>query len=496
MQNKLSLLIRSGHPLILIETTDEERAVEVVRSAAGELQRKLCEWSLTKGLWELHPDGRRKQELAPAGKPAAALSHILQSGEQTIFLMRDLGPHVRDAHVHRLIRDLQPQCQAMRCALVCIEYLPLPPEATRLVTRFELGWPEPEEIRNTIRETYRRIRKESYQEVTSNITRKEMEQLVNALRGLTRGEVERVVASAIYADYSLTGADLSRIIEAKRELLGQTGCLESVVADFSPEDIGGLTNLKQWLAMRRGGFTEEARQFGIEPPRGVLMLGVQGCGKSLCAKVVAADWQMPLLRLDPGVLYQKFVGETENRLRQALKQAEAMAPAVLWIDEIEKAFASASADSADGGLSQRMFGTLLTWMQDHRHPIFLVATANDISQLPPELMRKGRFDEMFFIDLPDDAARRRILGIHLERRNRDVKQFDLTALASASAGFSGAELEQAVVSGLFSAYARKVDLSTDILLGELQATRPLSRVMPERIARLQAWAAERCVPAD
>ncbi len=496
MHDELSLLIRAGHPLILIETTDEERAVEVTRQAAVGLQRKFCDWSFTRGLWEFDDQGRRQTELAPAGKPAAALIHALRSGEQTVFLFRDLGPHVRDAQVHRLLRDLQPLCGSMRCALVCVEYLPFPPEATRLVTRFDVGWPSAEELEQAVRETYRRVQTESLYEVTSRITRKEMEQLVNTLRGLTRNEAERVVASSIYKDYSLTGDDLSRIVDAKRQLLGQTGCLESIPADFESDDIGGLDNLKRWLSIRRGGFSKAAREFGITPPRGVLMLGVQGCGKSLCAKVVAADWRMPLLKLDPGVLYQKFVGETENRLRQALRQAEAMSPAVLWIDEIEKAFASASADSADGGLSQRMFGTLLTWMQDHRHPIFLIATANDISKLPPELMRKGRFDEMFFIDLPNNAAREHILSIHLARRKRDPANFDLQAIATEAEEFSGAELEQAIASALYTAYSRKSELTTEIIIEELQQTRPLSQVMPERLARLRSWATERCVPAD
>jgi SpoVK/Ycf46/Vps4 family AAA+-type ATPase len=489
MSESLALLIQSGHPLILIETTDEDRAAEMVRAAGGALQRKLCDWSLTRGLWELDEQGQPKREHAP-------LKYVLRSGEQTVFVFRDLGPHLKDAAVHRLLRDLSPVCRTMKCALVCLEYLPFPAEASRLVVRFDVGWPTAEELERTVRETYQRIQCESLYEVTSHITRREMEQLVQTLRGLTTSEAERVIASAIYQDYRLCGSDLSRIVDAKRQLLGSTGCLESIVADFSPEDIGGLHNLKDWLRVRRGGFSQEAREFGVEPPRGVLMLGVQGCGKSLCAKVVASDWKMPLLRLDPGVLYQKYIGESENRLRQALRQAEAMAPVVLWIDEIEKAFASASADSSDGGLSQRMFGTLLTWMQDHRHPIFLVATANDVSQLPPELMRKGRFDEMFFIDLPDAAARARILGIHLSRRNRDPAAFDLERLGAAADGFSGAELEQAVRSGLYAAFSQQQELSTEILLNELGQTRSLSAVMPERIAQLQAWARERCVPAD
>jgi SpoVK/Ycf46/Vps4 family AAA+-type ATPase len=242
--------------------------------------------------------------------------------------------------------------------------------------------------------------------------------------------------------------------------------------------------------------THRARDFGLDPPRGILLLGVQGCGKSLCAKLVAASWGLPLLRMDPGVLYQRFVGETETRLRASLEQAEKTAPAVLWIDEIEKAFASASAESADGGLSQRMFGTLLSWMQDHRSPIFMVATANNIAALPPELMRKGRFDEVFFVDLPNAAARRAILEIQLARRNRDPAQFNLEELANRTEGFSGAELEQLVIAALYTAFATGVELTSDHLLAESVTTRPLAKLMSERVAELRAWAADRCVQAD
>lgn len=496
MTDHLPLLIRAGHPLIVIETTDEDRASAAVRDAAQELQRIVCDWSLTRGLWQLDERGQPIRQHAAAGKAAAALEYVLRSGEQAVILCRDLGPHARDAQVHRLLRDLQPVCRQRKCALVCVEYLPFPAEASRLAVHFDIGWPTAEELEQTVRETYRRIQGESLYEVTSHVTRREMEQLVHTLRGLTRAEAERVIASAIYQDYSLRGDDLSRIVDAKRQLLGATGSLEAIIADFSPDDIGGLDRLKEWLRVRRGGFTQAAREFGLEPPRGVLMLGVQGCGKSLCAKVVASDWKMPLLRLDPGTLYQKYIGESEHRLRQALRQAEAMAPVVLWIDEVEKAFASASADSADGGLSQRMFGTLLTWMQDHRHPIFIVATANDVSQLPPELMRKGRFDEIFFVDLPDAEARRRIFRIHLARRGRDPEQFEVARLAEAAEGCSGAEIEQAVRSGLFAAFAEHQELQDAHVLEALSATRPLGAVLPERLAALRAWAAERCVPAD
>ena len=316
-----------------------------------------------------------------------------------------------------------------------------------------LPLPGPEELERVVRDTYRDIRDAAYEEVTSNLTKADLEQIVQTLRGLTAAEAARVVAGAVFDDYQFSPEDLPRIVEAKRNLLQGTGCLESVSVNFAVEEVGGLATLKKWLAVRRGGMTAEARRFGLDPPRGILLLGVQGCGKSLCAKAVAADWRMPLLRMDPGVLYQKFVGESENRLREALLQAEAMAPAVLWIDEIEKAFASASAESADGGLSQRMFGTLLSWMQDHRSPIFMVATANNISALPPELMRKGRFDEVFFVDLPPAASRKQVLGIHLTRRKRDPQKFDLDRLAADTEGFSGAELEQLVSSAMYAAFS-------------------------------------------
>jgi len=243
-------------------------------------------------------------------------------------------------------------------------------------------------------------------------------------------------------------------------------------------------------------FTAEAQAFGLPAPKGVLLLGVQGCGKSLCAKVVASAWRMPLLRMDPGVLYQKFIGESEARLREALAQAESMAPVVLWIDEIEKAFASASSVSADGGLSQRMFGTLLAWMQDHRHPIFLIATANNIAELPPELMRKGRFDETFFVDLPGPDDRAMIFAIHLRKRQRDKTGFDLDRLVAASEGFSGAEIEPAVVAGLYVAFSQGVECSTEHILTAIETTHPLSVLMHEHVERLRQWARGRCVLAD
>lgn len=278
-------------------------------------------------------------------------------------------------------------------------------------------------------------------------------------------------------------------------MLSGAGVLEFVEAPTSMERIGGLTHLKKWLAHREHSFGHEAREFGLVPPRGVLLLGVQGAGKSLAAKAIATAWKRPLMRLDPGALFDKYIGETERKLREALAQAEAMSPVVLWVDEIEKGFASAAAESTDGGVGRRMFGTLLTWMQEHRSPVFLVATANDIAALPAELLRKGRFDEIFFVDLPDEAARREIWRVHLSMRKRDATGFDLKALAAATEGYSGAEIEQAVLSALHESFTTKGALTTEGLVRAALASPPLSATKREALAGLRAWSEGRCVPA-
>jgi SpoVK/Ycf46/Vps4 family AAA+-type ATPase len=491
MLEKLQLLIRSQNALISLETRDEPFAVSLVHEAASKLAMPLNEWSVTTGLEQKIPIPQASG--IGKGNAAQMLEHLLRNTKQReIYLLKDLGPHCKEPVVMRLLRDLQMKGHAH---LVLLESTPLPPNIARWCVPISIPLPTAAELEKVVRDTYQQIRDHSYTEITSNLTKRQLEQLVQTLRGLTTCEAARVVAAAIYHDSALTAEDLPRIVEGKRNLLQSSGSLEAINVNVTIEEIGGLQGIKHWLLRRRNANTQQAREFGLESPRGMLLLGVQGCGKSLCAKAVAADWNLPLLRLDPGLLYQKFIGESENRLRATLEQAEAMAPAVLWIDEIEKAFASATAASADGGLSQRMFGTLLSWMQDHTSPLFLVATANNISALPPELMRKGRFDEVFFVDLPDLVARAEILKIHLERRKRKPKQFALEELAQAAAGFSGAEIEQAIIGALFSAFSQGEELTTEHVLAEMRGTRPLSVLMAEQVKELRAWAKHRCVPA-
>ncbi len=486
------LLIRSRHPLITIETVEERRAEDLVARACREMGIPLFVWSITDGLKRAQPPGHGT--IGGTDKPRSALLHLLESDYSAVYLFKDLPPHLSDAASQRALREVTHQFNRTRQTLVLVsDSINLVGADERQAVPFELGLPDAKHVRRLIKETYREL--SQFGRVTLDLKRGELDTLVRNLRGLTADEVKRAIARAIFNDDRLDAEDLHEALRIKQEMFREQGLLEYIEPDITLDEVGGLRNLKKWLRMRRKALTPEAEAFGLPAPRGILLLGVQGCGKSLTAKAVAAAWGMPLLRLDPGNLYDKYVGESERHLRRALRMTEALAPIVLWIDEIEKGFASAAAHSTDGGLSQRMFGTMLSWMQEHRHPIFIVATSNNISALPPELLRKGRFDEIFFVDLPDTDARRTIFRAHLKRRKRDPSGFDLDVLAKASGGFSGAEIEQAIVSGLYAAFAEGRDIDSTTLVAELEVTRPLSVTMAERISELRAWAANRCVPA-
>ncbi|MBL8818475.1 MAG: AAA family ATPase [Planctomyces sp.] len=489
-------LVLGRNPIISLQTLDERTEFDQIRLLAAELNRNLYDWTMADGIRVFSPNTPNPAEVSGTDKPDRAIRQIMMQKRPTLSCFRGMASMSSQPLVQRLLRDYTEHADTDRECLILLDDEPLHPRIQRLAVPYRPGLPGTEELDRIVKETLLRLKKSGTTELSTDLKKSEFEQIVLTLRGLTRTEATRVIESVVMSDHKLCRNDIAHVIDAKRRLLEGAGALESITVDFDISEVGGLGGLKKWLTERRGGFSRKAKEFGISPPRGILMLGVPGCGKSLCAKAVAADWQMPLLRLDPGVLYQKFVGESENQLRQAISQAEAMAPVILWIDEIEKAFASASSASADGGLSQRMFGTLLSWMQDHREPIFMIATANDISALPPELMRKGRFDEVFFIDLPNSVARKQIFSIHLKRRGRNPEKFDLDQLSDASKDLTGSEIEQAIVSSLFRAFTAGRELETADIIYAVSITRPLAALMSERIESLRTWAFHRCVMAD
>jgi len=486
-------LIESGIYCISIATQEERYALEIIRKTAVKLKRDMWVWSIAGGVHDGLIDG--SPCIVDTDVPAAGLANMSQAKPGSLCVTLDLAEHLRGGKALRVLRDMVDSFHKTGIVVILIDSADKLPDVIKAYARpFELSFPDEKELQQIIRATLQRLH--SKKPIEIGITQKGLDTIVRNLRGLTRRQAARVISDAVAADQRFADEDINIIIANKRRMIQQGGLLEYIQTPLDLKEIGGMKHLKKWLNQRKDAFSAEAREFGIIPPKGVLMLGVQGAGKSLCAKAIATAWHQPLLRLDPGSLYASFIGESEHNLREALRQTEMMAPVILWIDEIEKAFASAASRSADGGLSQRMFGTLLTWLQEHEAPVFVVATANDIEALPPELLRKGRFDEIFFVDLPIPAVRKQIFAIHLQKRNRDPDTFDLDCLAGVSEGYSGSEIEQCVISALHEAYADKTDLDTDRIVAALEASPPLSVTMAERVADLRQWAHGRCVPAD
>jgi SpoVK/Ycf46/Vps4 family AAA+-type ATPase len=458
------------------------------------LDMPIKAWSAVQGVY----DGLLSDSppIAETENPAAALMVMAREERPTLYVLLDVAGYLgADDRTLRAWRELLQRCVHTRGCVVLVDHREQAPAIVdTLSVQVEIPLPDEEDLERVIRETFRRLHKE--RGVQAAVSRDDLQAFVVNLRGLTKRQAEQLITEAILNDMKLTIEDLPTILEGKRKMVQSEGILEHVSAPETMDQIGGMERLKAWLKKREDALTGNGAEPGMSPPRGILLLGVQGAGKSLCAKAVAAAWKRPLLRMDVGRLYDKYVGESERRLRSAFTQAETMAPIVLWIDEIEKAFASAASQSTDGGLSRRMFGALLTWMQEHRAPVFLVATANDIEALPPELLRKGRFDEIFFVDLPGSAAREQILRIHLKKRGCDPGAFDVPALVKASQGFSGAEIEQGVIAGMHDARAERRALTGADVLAAMKTSPPLSVTMAERMGALREWAKGRCVPAE
>ena len=490
---RLQQLLTARYPCVFIPSLEEDEALAVVRNAVVNMPYVLRLWSIVGGVRDGLIAG--PPPIPETEHPAAALYYFTRQTDVAVNIMLDLAPHLRDDRTLRLCRDAIQHCRDTSSHLILIDHQEeLPTVIAAQALRLELSLPDEKELQELIRDTLKQINLEG--RVNTQISKGAYQAIIRNLAGLSRRQVREIIPDTVAEGRKVDEADFANVLARKRQLIHRGGLLEYVETLANMRQLGGMKRLKAWLETRRHALTDEAAAYGISAPRGVLMLGVQGAGKSFCAKAIATAWQRPLLRMDVGALYDRYVGESERRLRDALRQTEVMAPVILWIDEIEKAFASSASRSTDGGLSQRMFGSLLTWMQEHTAPVFLVATANDIEALPPEMLRKGRFDEVFFIDLPSEETRREIFTIHLGKRKRDPHKFDIAALATSAEGYSGAEIEQAILSALHDGFAAGKEIDTARIQRALAASPPLSVTMAERIAALRVWADGRCVPAD
>jgi len=490
----LEVILKSRTPIIVIESSDEARILELLQQitlrGAGDSYMPLFRWTITDGLQRL--DIALEPQTINAD-PSDALKHIRSVSKPGIYVLLDFHPFLNDPVHVRLLKDICIQYRDTQKQIVLLSHeVKLPNELESFAAHFDIALPSEAEREKIVH----RVAKEwSFEHPGSRVQTdpKAYDLLIRNLSGLTYADTERLARNAIRVDGAITKSDLPTVMQAKYELLNRGGALQFEYDTARFKDVGGLARLQAWLTQRKAAFRGEQEAAHLDKPKGVLLLGVQGCGKSLAAKATASIFGVPLLRLDFGTIYDKYHGETERKLRESLRTADIMSPCVLWIDEIEKGIAGRGGET---GTTQRVLGTFLTWMAERESQVFLVATANDISTLPAELVRKGRFDEIFFVDLPNLKTRASILAIHLTRRNQPLANFEIESLAAAMKGFSGAEIEQAVVAGLYAAHAKGKALSTRHIYEEVQQTRPLSVVMAERIASMRQWAQGRTVPCD
>ena len=553
--DRLKVLINSSTPIIVMETPEEMHAISLVRAACAELKMATFEWSIADGIvrsgtkesyegqklslpahneqstiWgqagrtvaqmrsALSPGGADADRMARAialstsadsaaaagggsiyntREPVQALANMESMTLEAVFILKDFHRHMDDPVVVRRLRDVGQKFAAnRRTVVITAPEIAVPAELTTLVEYFDLPLPDQDRLHELIHEMFTRLSK-TYT-LKLQLDAAGVDAMAANLRGLSEEEAERAISQALVTRYALCPESVTDVLDAKKHLLRHSGMLEFVEASDNMSAVGGLENLKHWLGQRRGAWEDAAREFGLEPPRGMIILGVQGCGKSLCARAVAGEWKLPLVKFDTSAVYDKYIGETEKRIRKVFQVAEGLAPCVLWIDELEKVFAGSGPDSAsaDAGVSSRLLASFLSWMQDRKAAVFVAATCNNVTVLPPELIRKGRFDELFFVDLPNQAERKQIFSIQLARRKRNPADFDLEKVATAARGYSGAEIEAAVQGALYAAYSEKKSLATQFLLEALAQTVPLSITRAEEIGELREWARTRAVPAS
>jgi SpoVK/Ycf46/Vps4 family AAA+-type ATPase len=536
---RLKALINSSTPIVVMETVEEMRALSLVRMACSQLSLPVFEWTIADGLVRSGsgaaapqpivyprpetrmgalPQGNSEADrlmravLSPAGNdagasprtamynttdPVQALANLETMTIEAVFVLKDFHRHMDNPVVVRRLRDVGQKFSANRRTLVLTApAIEMPPELASLVEFLDLPLPDHDRLREIIRETYTRMA--STHTLKLQLDARGVDAMAANLRGLTEEAAERAISQTVVGHLALSPDCVTDVLDAKKALLKRSEMLEFVDSTDTMASVGGLDNLKRWLQQRRGAWEDGALKFGLDPPKGVIILGVQGCGKSLCARAVAGEWKLPLVKFDTAAVYDKFIGETEKRIQKVFKVAEGLAPCVLWIDELEKVFAGSGPDSAsaDAGVSSRLLASFLSWMQERKPAVFVAATCNNVTVLPPELIRKGRFDELFFVDLPSAAERKQIFSIQLTKRKRNPADYDLDQVAAAAQGFSGAEIESAVQTALYAAFARKQELTAEDLLTALSSTVPLSVTRAEEIAELRAWAKDRAVWAS
>jgi AAA+ superfamily predicted ATPase len=478
-EEELDVHLRARATLVVLVTTEEERALESVKNVCERLDRACVAWDAADGFQMIAGWG---SGLRTARDAITALEQVEKEEGDLLFILRDFHDCWSNTQIRRKVRNLAQRLKFTRKSMMVTTPLRrLPDELKDEAVVLELPLPSAAELQGVL------DRLVQTPGVKVNLTELGREKLVQAALGLTGAQAQRAFARAIVGDGVLDDRDIDLVTEEKKQVIRESQALEFFAVTETPDDVGGLGILKEWLRLRERAFTREARDYGLPAPKGIALIGIPGTGKSLTAKMIGGLWRLPLLRLDTGSLFGSLVGESEERTRRALRLAETVAPCVLWVDEMEKAF---SFGGMDGGTSQRVFGSILSWMQEKQAPVFVVATANNIASLPPELMRKGRFDEIFFLDLPALDERREILGVHLRKRNRLAQDYDTARLARESEGYVGAELEQAVIDAMYVGFNEGREFATDDVAAALKRQVPLSISQRETIDALRSWLRE------
>jgi SpoVK/Ycf46/Vps4 family AAA+-type ATPase len=492
VSKEIEVLVKARYPIIYIVSYEERRVLQELEKVAEKAKMKIYKWTLSKGVVDLEGEA----VIEGTTDPDLALDYVSDSRTNGLFVFLDFHSFISPARevAPRFIRKLRDMSNILpispdhKSLVLLTPVLEIPAELEKEITVIDFPLPTLRELDEMLAEIEKRIVSRS--EFRINLKPQDREELLKASLGLTLTEAENAFAKVLMEDLILDKEDVVKILKEKEQLIRKSGMLEYISHDKLMAEVGGLEALKEWFSERVDGFSERAKEFPLPPPRGVLLIGVPGCGKSLCAKAIAYEWKKPLLRFDVGRAFGMYVGQSESNMRRAIKTAESLAPCILWIDEIEKEFGGVSGE-VDSGTSARVFSSFLTWMQEKEHPVFVLATANNIHRLPAEFIRKGRFDEIFFVDLPFEDERKEIFRIHLSKRKRNPDNFDLDLLAKESEGYSGAEIEESIISALYHVFSLNEELTTCDILQSLKETRPLSEVMKEQIQAMRAWAKDR-----